>query len=423
MLSKPLPKYVLVLLLPISLCSAAPPYQIEQTPVLRYVQRETWWDSMLASRAALIADEQAGKRIKPTVSFHGDVVRGRQPAAPISVALEGVDEIYLYVTGAPDAEYGAADWIAPRLIDSNGTATLVCSEGHLDLQQGFHTVDCSLRSRVDPPLRIADQEYQHGINVQAPGKIRIRIPPDTQRFEASIGIDDWVNPETYQLAQPYYYQPHHFATTVDPKPQDAPSGAPKGAVRFHVTDAAGAARLDLWTRLALDFSHETPRQQMKWEQEDRLLEEDWTPGDWKELALRYADACGRVTALQQQARLLAAAVTDRASLERVRAIYHHSRKIHAVARSIHPQDFQNLRDAIEDLQSEFGAEYPNAAKYLTDLDDLASQWLDATSDFRERQQAPSVDSSSDRDLHARIVRTSRVDYVASLPRIDGEPLA
>ena len=56
--------------------------------------------------------------------------------------------------------------------------------------------------------------FEHGINLQAPGKIRIKLPKGTVRFEAEIGIDDWVNPETYRLPQPYYYQPHHFSTAA-----------------------------------------------------------------------------------------------------------------------------------------------------------------------------------------------------------------
>ena len=189
---------------------ATPPYTIKQTPSLRYIEKETWFDSMLASRAALRNDEAAGERLQPKVSFHSDscVVASRCEA---SVGVAGVEEIYLYVTGAPDVEYGAADWIAPRAIDAKGNETLLCSEKFIDLQRGFHTVDCSLRSRVDPPLRVADREYAHGINIQAPGKIRIKLPTGTVRFEAQIGIDDWVNPDSYRLSQPYYYQPHHFS--------------------------------------------------------------------------------------------------------------------------------------------------------------------------------------------------------------------
>ena len=160
---------------------AAPPYTIEQTPQVQLVPAATWFDSMLATRTMLREDEAAGKRPKPAVSFHSDVVHGRQPARAISVPIRGVEEVYLYVTGAPDVEYGAGDWIAPTAIDAAGNETLLCSGKSLQIQQAFHTVDCSLRSRVDPPLRIADQLYDHGINLQAPGKIRVKLPKGTVR--------------------------------------------------------------------------------------------------------------------------------------------------------------------------------------------------------------------------------------------------
>ncbi len=301
-----------------TLSTAAPPYTMKQTPGLRYVEKETWFDSMLASRAALQEDEAAGKRPVPNVSFHSDVVRGREPSHGIVVPARGVDEIYLYVTGAPDVEYGAADWIAPRAIDAEGNETLLCSGKYIDLQQGFHTVDCSLRSRVDPPLRVADKEYPHGINIQAPGKIRIELPKGTVRFEAGIGIDDWVNPDSYRLPQPYYYQPHHFSEPALRRQAAKTDATIHGAVRFHVTDAAGAARLDLWTHLAVEFSEKGPRQQMKWERQDRLLEVDWEAGDWHALAMRYAEASGRVPGIRAAACRLAQDVQDRAALERVR---------------------------------------------------------------------------------------------------------
>ena len=52
--------------------------------------------------------------------------------------------------------------------------------------------------------------------------------------------------------------------------------------------------MDLWKRLAVEFSDETARKQMKWEREDRILEEDWPANDWGTLAVRYANACDRV---------------------------------------------------------------------------------------------------------------------------------
>ena len=215
--------------------------------------------------------------------------------------IDGVQEIYLYVTGAPDVEYGAGRLDRSASHRCQGQRDVAVQREVPGDSAGFHTVDCSLRSRVDPPLRVADEMFEHGINLQAPGKIRVTLPQGTVRFEAGIGIDDWVNPDTFGCPN---------RTTISRtisqrrrlRSRSAPDRRPpNGAVRFHVTDAAGAARLDLWTRLADEFSHAGPRQQMRWEREDRLLEDDWVPGDWQTLARRYAKASRRVSGFEAEA--------------------------------------------------------------------------------------------------------------------------
>jgi len=383
--------------------AAAPPYEIRQTPELCYVAKGTWFDSMLASRAALQAEEAAGIRPAPSVAFHSDVIRGREPARDISVPISGTSEIYLYVTGAPDVEYGAGDWIAPRAIDGSGKATLLCSGKFLNIQQGFHTVDCSLRSRVDPPLLIADEPFEHGINLQAPGKIRVAIPDGTVWFEAKIGLDDWVNPEHYKLPQPQYYQPHHFLTAAKRKPSAKSDLPPNGAVRFHVTDAAGAARLDLWTHLADAFSEAEPRRQMKWEREDRLLEEDWAPGDWQGLSVRYAKASGRVAGTRAEALRVAKTVVDRAGFDRVRAIYHRSRQVDQAAARAGEMDFDSVRDAVQDLIATFGADYPEGREYLRQLARVEKQVATALKSYRKIQDSAHSVWEPNAALHTTIV--------------------
>ena len=415
-------------LLAAALATATPPYVIEQTPPLVYVEESNWFDSMLASRTALQAEEAVGDRSKPKVSFHSGVVRGRQPAEEISVAIDGREEIYLYVTGAPDVEYGAGDWIAPAAIDAKGKQTLLCSGKFLQIEQGFHTVDCSLRSRVDPPLMIAGESFDHGINLQAPGKLRVKLPKGTVRFEAGIGIDDWVNPDTYKLPQPYYYQPHHFSTAALQNENAEADNPPNGAVRFHVTDAAGAARLDLWTRLADEFSQQGPRQEMKWEREDRLLEADWNAGDWSTLASRYAEAPDRVAGMQTLARRAAAKANDRASFDRVRAIYHRSRLIDQAAVRAGRLDFDAVQDAVRDLSATFGAEYPDGAAYLIQLARLESQIAAALQSYRIEQDAGRSIQKPDVQLHAEILdlvdRFDALRYtaLASNPLLDWDRL-
>ena len=122
-----------------------------------------------------------------------------------------------------------------------------------------------LESGVSGPLKIAGRQFDHGVQVYAYSKVRVRLGGQYERFEASIGIDDWVGKI--------------------------------GAVRFIVTDERGAARLDLWPLVSRDFPTGQPQREMRWEQQDGIWDEDWTADDWRELATRYARACHRVPPL------------------------------------------------------------------------------------------------------------------------------
>ena len=108
----------------------------------------------------------------------------------------------------------------------------VCHLKNLRILEGRSEIDCNLESGVSGPLRIAGRPFEHGIHVYAPSKVRLDLHRKYRSLEAWIGIDDWVGSN--------------------------------GAVRFHVTGPAGAARISLWERLAEEFPDETlaPRDEM-----------------------------------------------------------------------------------------------------------------------------------------------------------------
>ena len=220
-----------------------------------YVKTDTWFETLFRSRQLLAERERTGSQPRFD-GFVSDVVRGGEPARRVSLDVSGLDELFLYVTGAPEVVYGAATWADAKLLDGDGRETLICHMKELAVLDGRHDIDCNLKSGVSGPLSIAGQQYKHGIHVYARSKIRLPLGGKYRRFEAWIGIDDWV--------------------------------APHGQVRFHVVDGGGGDRLDLWPRLASDFSQEKPRREMKWEWEDRILDADWQPDDFRELATRYA---------------------------------------------------------------------------------------------------------------------------------------
>ncbi|MBC8874758.1 MAG: SUMF1/EgtB/PvdO family nonheme iron enzyme [Planctomycetes bacterium] len=300
----------------------------------------TWHDTMIAAREALTVQERSKADHACFKTYTSEVVRGGEEARKMTVPIAGVDELFLYVTGAPEVVYGAATWADPKLIDAQGQETLVCHMEALKVEIGRHDIDRNLKAGVSGPLAIAGRGFEHGIHVYAPAKIRIRLDQPFDRLEAWVGIDDWVGPH--------------------------------GAVRFHVTDAAGAKRMDLWTQLALDFSHSEPRRQMKWEREDRILDADWAPGDFAELARRYAQACHRIPSLAEQATAMAPCVRDQSALEKIRGLYYRSRKLDAALSRARSLNIKGLRLAIQDLMRGFDARYADGASFLKRLCELES---------------------------------------------------
>ena len=159
---------------------------------------------------------------------------------------QGLDELFLYVTGAPDVVYGAATWAEPKFVDAEGKETHACHIKDLKVLEGRHDIDRNLESGVSGPLRIAGKEFEHGIHVYAQSKMRIPVPAGQVRFEAWMGIDDWVGDH--------------------------------GAVRFHVTDAARCQTTRPVDSVRLEFSDGRSRREMKRERQDQILHADWRPG-------------------------------------------------------------------------------------------------------------------------------------------------
>ena len=300
-----------------------------------YVKKSTWEESIRSSREALVALERAAERPTTPVAFSSEIVRGAERAQKISVRVTGEEELFLYVVGAPDTVWGAATWADAKLIGADGSEVSVSNMKGLRVLEGRHDIDVNMKAGVSGPLSIAGQHFERGIHVYANSKVRVPLGGKYTRFEASIGIDDWVGQH--------------------------------GAVRFHAVGPEGAARLDLWTRAALDFSEETPRRQMKWVRQDRILEADWEPGDYAALAKRYAEAARRVFSLSKQAAIQAIVTEDAPGLRKTRDLYYRSRELDETLARAKELDFEALRLAIDDLVTTFGRRYSGSQKYLARL--------------------------------------------------------
>ena len=308
-----------------------------------YVRQASWHSTLLAARQALAATEQKTGPSERYPTFVSPIMRGGDTAREVRVPVAGLQELYLYVVGAPDVIGGAGNWADARLIGRDGRSVWLTEVKPLEVLAGRFSIDETLESGVSGPMEMSGRRFEHGLHVYAYSKVRVRLGGEYERFEASIGIDDWVGRI--------------------------------GAVRFIVTDERGAARLDLWPLVSRDFPTGQAQREMRWEQQDGILDQDWTAGDWRELARRYAHACRHLSPADQTT--LASDVSDAAGLERVRQVYCESRRTDETAARAARLDWTALRLAVTDLRDTFGAQYPQGPAYLDRLDELQQAVADA----------------------------------------------
>lgn len=127
------------------------------------------------------------------------------------------------------------------------------------------------------------------------------------------------------------------------------------------------ARQKLWDLVERDFTDATSRKEMVYEKEDHLWEADWQAGDLVALGRRYVVACYRVPFLREQAEKLSSTSRDAAGLQAVREVYHRSRRIAETVSRLRSINFAALRLAIADLVQTFGVKYSKGKEHLTRL--------------------------------------------------------
>jgi len=133
------------------------------------------------------------------------------------------------------------------------------------------------------------------------------------------------------------------------------------------------ARERLWHLLRRDFPQS--RRRMDRERKDGIWLLDWAPGDFRELGRRYAGAI-RHRARRSEAEKLGASIEGRADLERVRELYDRHGAAHRGADCLNDEthrrtllhELRSLRLAITDLSATYGRRYPGGAEFLSRLD-------------------------------------------------------
>ena len=118
-----------------------------------YIKHASWQQTLFAARQALAAEEQKQGVVQRFPTFVSPVVRGGEPAQEIRLSVSGVQELYLYVTGAPDVIGGAANWADAKLIDKDGRPTWLSDPKSLEVIEGRFSIDTTLESGLSGSIR------------------------------------------------------------------------------------------------------------------------------------------------------------------------------------------------------------------------------------------------------------------------------
>ncbi|HUW17879.1 MAG TPA: beta-L-arabinofuranosidase domain-containing protein [Sedimentisphaerales bacterium] len=297
-----------ILLRTILACSAAeaadPPY---------YVKKNTWQESMRASRQALVEFEaqelseqtarlkELGIQLGPWYSI-GPF--SSPNADPYGVVFEPERKINL------DKTYrdGKLKWTKRQWQD--GVIHSLSGDGKSG--EGKIVADYMFRNIASPqdttlPVYLGSND---GIQVWFNGErvlakdIGRQAAPDQDVVNLNFKVGDnklLIKVNNRAAAHAFYFSMH-----------------PAGGVRLQRGE-------ELFNLLGRDFSDQTARRQMKWEREDNIWDKDCDPADLAALAGRYAKATRDIGSLPAQAGQAAVNVKTPDQLQQVREVYYRSR--------------------------------------------------------------------------------------------------
>jgi len=162
----------------------------EATAEDAYVKKNTWTETMVATRQQYLASA-AGTNQAPVTGafkpFDSGIIRGDGPARQVSVNVAGVKVLRLEAI----CEEGSANcniWGEPKLIAKDGSETRLTGLKPTFVKVGWgqYLVDKNWQGH---PLQIGDKTFQYGIWVHADSEVRFTLDGKYERFEAYVGED------------------------------------------------------------------------------------------------------------------------------------------------------------------------------------------------------------------------------------------
>jgi len=161
---------------------------------------------------------------------------------------------------------------------------------------------------------------------------------------------------------------------------------------------AAAMRNEIRSLIARDFTGDRDRQQIEWEQQDRIWGEPWEAGDLTGLGRRYAKACRDIGQLKTKAGRLASNVKTPEDLGKVRAVYHLSRRADEIYAGVGGK-ISAMEKEIDYLQENYSKADAKWAKYVGQVNDVSGACRKALAELIAGDSAAIEELSGLEEVH------------------------
>jgi len=144
-------------------------------------------------------------------------------------------------------------------------------------------------------------------------------------------------------------------------------------VVFAASDGTGAFK-PVWPLLEQDFGDDASREQMECERADGIWSRRFEPGNWRELANRYAYACQRVPQIAVEAKAIAANTTDYETLSQVRKLYYQAKRYAQLDQLLDGFNLYGLKTAIEGRVADGSPKGPDYRRQFQRIEQNVNGW-------------------------------------------------
>ena len=329
-----------------------------------YTRRDTWQETMQASRLALAACEAAE-------AARAQAAEPREPGKPLPT---GQLELGPFYRIGPFKEEGkcAFDSVFPPETEID----LAKSYGNLrwqlvtEAEGAVHEIPCPAPDmaiyfyrRILAPSAMELMTYygsDDGLAVWCNGKKvisnKVDRPPAPNQDKALLAL---VKGENHLLIKIWNNAGNggwYFSLTPEPIPAYGVGPGPRAI-----------AREALWDLVRRDFATREDQRQMAWERQDSIWWAEWPAGNVAALAARYVGPSGGTPSGDRIA-ALAPGAQGPAGLAAIRTLYGQAKLEQETLAQAKDLNFRAVRQAVDDLAATFGPKYPKGADYLRRLD-------------------------------------------------------